>query len=151
MKLIGGFGSTFVRRVAASLLFLELNWDHEAASVFDNPDAVRKYNPLVRVPNVVLDDGEALLESYAILDALDEIAGDAKRLIPASGIERRNVMRLTAVDSGTIDKAVSGCGIGAPSHRKTGQVSSRCDSRLFDARRHRPRCLRRQRHDADRR
>ena len=65
---------------------MELNWDHEAASVFDNPDAVRQYNPLVRVPTVVLDDGEALLESYAILDALDEIAGDAKRLIPAIGV-----------------------------------------------------------------
>jgi len=106
MKLIGGFGSPFVRRVAASLNFLGLDWEHDAVSVFDTPEAVKKYNPLVRVPTVVLDDGEALLESHAILDALDEIAGDAKRLTPASGIARRNVIRLTAVASGTMDKAV---------------------------------------------
>ena len=106
MKLIGGFGSPFVRRVAVSLNFLGLDWTQEAASAFDNPDAIRAHNPLVRVPTVVLDDGESLIESYAILDALDEIAGDAKRLIPASGPARRDVMKLTAVASGTMDKAV---------------------------------------------
>ena len=78
-----------------SLNILGLTWENEAVAVFANPDSVSKFNPLVRVPTVVLDDGEALFESYAILDALDEIAGDAKRLIPASGIERQNVMRLT--------------------------------------------------------
>ena len=41
-----------------------------------------------------------------VVDALDEIAGDARRLMPASGIARRNAMRLTAVASGTMDKAV---------------------------------------------
>jgi glutathione S-transferase len=106
MKLIGGFGSPYVRRVAVSLNFLGFDWDHEAVSAFDNPDPVKKYNPLVRVPTLVLDDGEALVESYAILDALDDIAGDAKRLIPASGVARRTVMQLAAVSTGTMDKAV---------------------------------------------
>jgi glutathione S-transferase len=106
MKLIGGFGSPFVRRVAVSLNFLGLDWDHEAVSAIDNPESVKKYNPLVRVPTVVLDDGEALVESYAILDALDDIVGDAKRLVPASGVARRTVMRMTAVSTGTMDKAV---------------------------------------------
>ena len=52
MKLIGGFGSPFVRRVAVSLNFLGLDWEHEAVSVFENPDSVGKHNPLVRVPSV---------------------------------------------------------------------------------------------------
>jgi glutathione S-transferase len=106
MKLIGGFGSPYVRRVAVSLNFLGFDWDQEAVSVFDKPETVKKYNPLVRVPTVVLDDGEALVESYAILDALDDIAGDAKRLVPAGGIKRRTVMQLAAVSTGTMDKAV---------------------------------------------
>ena len=106
MKLIGGFGSPFVRRVAVSLNCLGLDWEQEAISAFDNPDPIRKHNPLVRVPTVVLDDGEALFESYAILDALDEIAGESKRLIPASGVARRTAMRLTAAATGTMDKAV---------------------------------------------
>ncbi len=106
MKLIGGYGSPFVRRVAVSLNFLGVNWQQEAVSVFDSPDPVKKHNPLVRVPTLVLDDGEALVESYAILDALDDMAGDAKRLIPAGGAERRAVMQTTAVSTGTMDKAV---------------------------------------------
>jgi len=106
MKLIGGFGSPFVRRVAVSLNFLGFDWNQEAVSAFDKPEAVKKHNPLVRVPTVVLDDGEVLIESYAILDALDDMAGDAKRLVPAGGIARRTVMRLTAVSTGTMDKAV---------------------------------------------
>jgi len=53
MKLIGGFGSPFVRRVAVSLNFLGFDWDQEAISAFDNPDPVRKHNPLVRVPTLV--------------------------------------------------------------------------------------------------
>ncbi len=106
MKLIGGFGSPFVRRVAVSLNFLGFDWEQEAISAFDNPDPVKKHNPLVRVPTLVLDDGEALIESYAILDALDDMVGDAKRLIPAGGSERRAIMQLTAVGTGTMDKAV---------------------------------------------
>ena len=106
MKLIGGFGSPFVRRVAVSLNILGFDWEQEAVSAFDNPDPVKKYNPLVRVPTLVLDDGEALVESYAILDTLDDMAGDAKRLMPASGGARRTVMQLTAVSTGTMDKAV---------------------------------------------
>ena len=106
MKLIGGFGSPFVRRVAVSLNFLGFDWEQEAISAFDNPEPVRKHNPLVRVPTVVLDDGEALVESYAILDALDGMVDDAKRLIPAGGGPRRTVMQLSAVSTGTMDKAV---------------------------------------------
>lgn len=106
MKLIGGYGSPFVRRVAVSLNFLGFDWEQEAISAFDNPEPVRKHNPLVRVPTVVLDDGEALVESYAILDALDGMVDDAKRLIPAGGGPRRTVMQLSAVSTGTMDKAV---------------------------------------------
>lgn len=106
MKLIGGFGSPFVRRVAVSLNFLGFDWEQEAISAFDNPDPVKKHNPLVRVPTVVLDDGGALIESYAILDALDDMVDDAKRLVPAGGVPRRTVMQLAAVSTGTMDKAV---------------------------------------------
>ena len=52
------------------------------------------------------NDGDALVESYAILDALNEIADEDKRLIPLSGADRRHVMKLTAVATGTMDKTV---------------------------------------------
>ena len=106
MKLMGLYRSPYVRRVAASLNIMGIAYDHDAVPVFDEPEAVKAHNPLVRIPTLVLDDGDALVESYAILDALDEIAGDDKRLIPASGAGRRNVMKLTAVSTGTMDKTV---------------------------------------------
>lgn len=106
MKLIGTFGSPYVRRVAVSLNVLGLEFEHEALPVFDNHDAIKAHNPLVRVPTVILDDGEVLVESYAILDALDDLVGDDKRLIPAAGKVRRDVMKIVAVATGTTDKAV---------------------------------------------
>lgn len=106
MKLIGVYRSPYVRRVAASLNLLGMAFEHDPVAVFDDQDAVRPHNPLVRVPTLILDDGESLLESYAILDALDEMAGPDKRLIPASGLERRNIMKRTAVAVGTIDKTL---------------------------------------------
>ena len=106
MKLMGLYRSPYVRRVAASLNIMGINYEHDAVPVFDEPDAVKAHNPLIRIPTLVLDDGEALVESYAILDALDEIAGDDKRLVPASGADRRHVMKLTAVGTGTMDKTV---------------------------------------------
>ncbi len=105
MKLLGGFLSPYVRRTAVSLNLMGLAWDSEAISVWDDPNAIKQHNPLVRVPTLLTDDGEALVESYAILDALDEMAGD-KRLTPASGAERRKVMKTTAVAAGSIDKTI---------------------------------------------
>lgn len=105
MKLLGGYLSPYVRRTAVSLNLTGLAWNLEAVSVWDDPAAIKQHNPLVRVPTLVLDDGEALVESYAILDAMDELAGD-KRLTPASGAERRKVMKATAVGSGAIDKTI---------------------------------------------
>jgi len=106
MKLIGVYRSPYVRRVAVSMNLMGMSYELDPIPVFDDQDAVRKFNPLVRVPTLVLDDGEALIESYAILDALDEMGGADKRLMPASGAERRKVMQLTAVASGTMDKAI---------------------------------------------
>ncbi len=106
MKLIGGYNSPYVRRAAVSLNVMGMAYEHIPLSPFRNQDDVRPHNPLVRVPALILDDGETLVESYAILDALDELAGEAKRLIPASGPERRKIMKITAIAVGTIDKTV---------------------------------------------
>jgi glutathione S-transferase len=56
---------------------------------------------------LVLDDGETLIESAAILDALDDMAPSGRRLIASGGIERRRVLRFCALATGLADKAVS--------------------------------------------
>ncbi len=105
MKLLGPTRSPYVRRVAVSLNLMALDWEHEELPVFDDPEALRPHNPLLRIPTLLLDDSEALIESYAILDALDEMAGD-KRLTPAAGKARRDVMRVTAMAVGAMDRTI---------------------------------------------
>src|SRR5437868_791181 len=65
------------------------------------------YNPLRRVPTLVLDSGEALLESTAILDYLDETVGPDKAMLAPRGEARRKQLRLCALATGLGDKAVS--------------------------------------------
>lgn len=105
MKLMGNYLSPYVRRVAVSLNALNIPFELERLFVFESPQEVRRYNPLARIPALVLDDGEVLIESYAILDAIDELAGAEDRLTPSSGSGRRRVMKITALGVGAMEKA----------------------------------------------
>lgn len=105
MRLIGNYLSPYVRRVGISMMALGLEFELDELKVFEKPEAVQPYNPVVRIPTLLLDDGEALVESYAILDALDEMAALERRLTPPSGAERRRVMKLTAVALASMEKA----------------------------------------------
>ena len=106
MILIGQYDSPFVRRVAVALHLYRMSYDHLPWSTFGDADRLAAYNPLRRVPTLVLDDGEVLIESGAILDYLDERAGDA-RLIPAAGLGRRTALKVCALATGLCDKMVS--------------------------------------------
>ena len=66
---------------------------------------MRRINPVGRIPSLVLDDGETLIDSAAILDWLDQSVGPDRALIPAAGPERRRVLRRMVLATGAIDKA----------------------------------------------
>jgi glutathione S-transferase len=107
MELIGQFDSPFVRRVAIALNRYEIPFDHRPWSVWAQADLLAQRNPLRRVPVLVLDDGETLIESAAILDAIDEWAPPTRRLVAPAGPTRRAVLRGCALAMGLADKAVS--------------------------------------------
>ena len=98
------FDSPFVRRVAISLHLFDMKFEHAAWSVGTDFERIRQYNPLGRVPALVLDEGEVLFESGAILDYLDEQAGPKRALLPVGGRERREALRLIALSLGAADK-----------------------------------------------
>jgi glutathione S-transferase len=104
MILVGQYDSPFVRRVAVSLRVLGFDYRHDTRSVFADFDAMREVNPLGRIPSLILDDGEVLIESSAILDWLDETVGPSRALLPRGGGARRRALRLMALATGTIDK-----------------------------------------------
>jgi len=107
MILIGQYDSPFVRRVAVALQIYGFAYEHRPWSTFGDADKLAAFNPLKRVPTLVLDDGEALIESGAILDHLDERAGPADALIPRKGRPRRAALKVCALATGLCDKLVS--------------------------------------------
>lgn len=107
MILVGQYDSPFTRRVAVALHILGMPFTRNTLSVFADAEAARKLNPLGRVPALVLDDGEVLIESSAILDHLDEVAGPSRALLPPSGRPRREALRTIAVATGGMEKAVA--------------------------------------------
>ena len=130
MILIGHYDSPFVRRVAVALRLLGMAYEHRAWSVFADSDRLGAVNPLKRVPTVVMGDGEVLIESAAILDWLDEAAGPGRALMPRSGPERREHLRLCALASGLADKAVSLVYERAVHGRETPVWVARCRSQI---------------------
>ena len=135
MILVGQYDSPFVRRVAVSLHLLGIPFERNTKSVFADAEVMRAINPLGRIPSLVLDDGEVLIDSAAILDHIDEAAGPARALLPPSGPERRRALRLIALASGAVDKA------GAivyertlrPAERQSEPWVERCSAQLASA------------------
>ena len=107
MILIGQYDSPFVRRVAVALRIYGFDYEHRPWSVFGDAEKLAAINPLRRVPTLILDDGETLIESGAILDWLDERAGPARALIAERGPARRRALKICALATGLADKAVS--------------------------------------------
>lgn len=107
MILIGQYDSPFVRRVGIALTLYELPFEHRPWSTFGEADKLRPYNPLTRVPTLVLDNGESLIESHAILDYVDSLVPPEKALFPRDEPARHQALKIAALATGLGDKAVS--------------------------------------------
>ena len=88
MKLSFSPASPFARKVRIAAIELGLIDKIEfvpAAVAPGQPNAeYSRINPLKKLPALILDNGEVILDSYVIVEYLDELAGGGK-LIPASG------------------------------------------------------------------
>ncbi len=107
MILIGQYDSPFVRRVGIALTLYGLPFEQRPWSVFGDPEKIRPHNPLTRVPTLVLDDGESLIESHCILDHLDSLVPADRAMFPRAEPDRRRALKVAALAMGTADKAVS--------------------------------------------
>jgi glutathione S-transferase len=107
MQLVGRYLSPFVRRVGATLHLYGMDYEHvPMATQGEDRSRIQSLNPVTRVPALVLDDGEVLVDSAAILDYLDEQVGPERALTPAVGPARRRVLKLCVVAAGAAEKAV---------------------------------------------
>lgn len=107
MILIGQYDSSYVRRVGIALKLYGLSFEHQPWSVFSEGDKVQAVNPLMRVPTLVLDDGDIVADSQSILDYLDGLMPPESRLLPQTEPERRQALKVMTFATGFADKGVS--------------------------------------------
>lgn len=106
MMLIGQYDSPFARRVGITLALYGFAFEHNKWSVFGNAEELGRVNPLIRVPTLVLDSGEALIETAAIIDYLDSLVPAAARLLPQDNPARYRCAKVVSLASGISDMAV---------------------------------------------
>ncbi len=107
MKLYFSTSSPFVRKV--NVCAIELGLDKKIERILTNPwvdnAGLLADNPLSKVPTLVTDDGMVIYDSPVICEYLDSLHNGDK-LIPASGRERWEVLRLQALADGLTEAAV---------------------------------------------
>ena len=106
MKLTFSPASPFARKVRIAAIELGLIDKIEfvpATVVPGQPnDEYSKLNPVKKLPALILDNGEVIVDSYVIVEYLDELAGGGK-LIPASGAARWKVKSDHSLLQGMLD------------------------------------------------
>ncbi|MFM2129788.1 MAG: hypothetical protein RL477_1334 [Pseudomonadota bacterium] len=106
MKLYQSPTSPFVRMVRAAAEIKGLAGRIELMDARKDQAAFEKLNPLNKVPTLVTDEGEVLIESRLICQYLDGLAGGAQ-LYPRDEAARRKVLQQEAVIHGIMDACVA--------------------------------------------
>jgi len=106
MKLFVSLLSPYARKVRMVIIEKGLSDQVEVTESmpYDKPDDLLTANPLGKVPTLVRDDGSSLFDSPVICEYLDSLS-DQNPLLPASGEDRWQVLRLIAFADGITDAA----------------------------------------------
>jgi len=106
MKLIGATSSPFVRKVRIVMAEKRIDFEFVLENPWDAATTVPEYNPLGKIPTLVMEDGGAVFDSRVIVEYLDTIT-PVNKLIPASGRARVEVRCWEALGDGICDAAIS--------------------------------------------
>ncbi len=106
MKLIGSLTSPYVRKARIVLAEKKIEYDLDIQSPWDEDSVVPDYNPLGKIPVLVLDDGTPLFDSRVIVEYIDNVTPNNK-LFPAPNRERTEVKRWEALGDGLCDAAIA--------------------------------------------
>ena len=104
MKLIGTLTSPFVRKVRIVAIEKHIDLEFVIDIPWNAETKVSEFNPLGKVPVLVLDDGATLFDSRVIAEYLDTVT-PVSRLIPEGNRQRIAVKRWEALADGITDSA----------------------------------------------
>jgi glutathione S-transferase len=105
MKLIGSPTSPYVRKVRIVFFEKKVDVDLEIENVWAPDTKITNYNPLGKVPCLLLDDGEAIYDSRVIAEYVDTLSPVGK-LIPTESRERATVKTWEALADGIKDAGI---------------------------------------------
>lgn len=106
MKLLGSLTCPFVRKVRVVMAEKKLDYELLLEDVWADDTIVQQYNPLGKIPCLIMDDYGSLFDSRVIVEYLDTLS-PVSRLIPQSGRERATTKAWEAVADGLMDAAES--------------------------------------------
>lgn len=106
MKLIGSLTSPYARKARIVLAEKKIDYEFLIDSPWTAETQVSRFNPLGKIPVLVLDDGNTLFDSRVIVEYLDSVTPN-NRLFPQGGRERIQVKRWEALADGVSDAAAA--------------------------------------------
>ncbi len=106
MKLVASLTSPYARKVRIVMAEKRIDCEFMPDNVWAADSKVGQYNPLGKVPVLVLDDDLCLYDSRVITEYLDGVT-PVSRLIPEGGRERALVKRWEALADGITDAGVA--------------------------------------------
>lgn len=106
MKLLYTTNSPYARKVRVVVAIKKIALQQEAI-VLANPDCpITQYNPLGKVPTLILDDGSSLYDSRVIVEFLDGFSAESP-LIAKDFLLKVSTRRWEALADGVTDAAVA--------------------------------------------
>src|SRR5450631_4250477 len=105
MKLLASHTSPYARKVRIAIAEKKIECELVEESPWAAGSSVPDYNPLGKVPVLILDDGTALYDSRVIVEYLDTVS-PVSRLIPEPSRQRIAVRRWEALADGICDAAI---------------------------------------------
>ena len=105
MKLLASLTSPYARKVRIALAEKKIDFDLIEASPREAAGSIAHYNPLGKIPTLVLEDGTTLFDSRVIVEYLDAVS-PVSRLIPEPSRQRIAVKRWEALADGICDAAM---------------------------------------------
>lgn len=106
MKLVTSLTSPYGRKVRVTLLEKKIPFQLQIENPWTHDAAVRQFNPLGKVPVLVLEDGVSVFDSRVIVEYLDHVSPVA-HLIPGEPKARMMVRGVEALADGVTDAAVA--------------------------------------------
>jgi glutathione S-transferase len=102
LKLIASQTSPYARKVRIALAEKKIEYQIVETSAWEDGNPVHAYNPLGKLPVLILDDGTHLYDSRVIVEYID-LVSPVSRLIPEPARQRIAVKKWEALADGVCD------------------------------------------------